>query len=72
MIPPIDGAAVLAEAGSLHISNETGESRWSEGGDGLRKTGPRQLGLALADSPRGADDRATRRIRAVESPAVSK
>src|SRR5271165_3710685 len=34
-------------------SNEAGESRWSEGRDGLRKTGPRQLGLALADSPSG-------------------
>ena len=35
------------------MSNETGESRWSKGRDGLRKTGPRQLGLVFADSPSG-------------------
>ncbi len=35
------------------MSNETGESRRSKGRDGLRKTGPRQLGLVFADSPFG-------------------
>lgn len=35
------------------MSEEAGESRQSKGGDGLRRTGPRQLNLAFADSPSG-------------------
>ncbi len=33
------------------MSEEAGESRQSKGGDGLRRTGPRQLSLVFADSP---------------------
>jgi group II intron reverse transcriptase/maturase len=35
------------------MSEEAGESQQSKGGDGLRKTGPRQLSLVFADSPSG-------------------
>ena len=35
------------------MSEEAGESRKSKGGDGLRRTGPRQLDLGFADSPVG-------------------
>ena len=35
------------------LATKHSESRWSEGRDGLRKTGPRQLGLVFADSPFG-------------------
>src|SRR5271157_852354 len=35
------------------MSREAGESRWSKGRDGLKKTGPRQLSLVFADSPSG-------------------
>jgi RNA-directed DNA polymerase len=35
------------------MSEEAGESRRSKGGDGLRRTGPRQLSLVFADSPSG-------------------
>src|SRR3546814_9135743 len=42
-----------AEVGSPHSSEEAGESRRSEGGDGLRKSGPRQMSFVFADSPSG-------------------
>jgi len=35
---------------------EAGESRWSKGRDGLRRTGPRQLSFAFADSPQGGGE----------------
>lgn len=44
---------VRREVGSLRSSDEVGETRWSEGGDGLRSTGQRQLSFVFADSPQG-------------------
>ena len=41
------------EVGSPHSSEEAGESRSSEGGDGLRSMRSRQLTFVFADSPRG-------------------
>ena len=41
------------EVGSPSSSDEAGESQQSEGGDELRRVGPRQLSFAFADSPRG-------------------
>ena len=38
---------------------EAGESRWSKGRDGLRRTGPRQLSFAFADSPQGGGEAGT-------------
>src|ERR1700733_15907707 len=52
-------ADVHAEVGSLRRSVEAGESRWSKGRDGLRRTGPRQLSFAFADSPQGGGEAGT-------------
>lgn len=46
----------LGEVGSPHSSEEAGETRWSEGGDGLRRRKHRQLLMAFADSPQGGGD----------------
>ena len=35
------------------VHDETGESRRSQGGDGMRRVEPRQLTFVFADSPEG-------------------
>jgi RNA-directed DNA polymerase len=37
-------------------SEKAGESRWSKGRDGLRRTGHRQLSFVFADSPKGGGE----------------